>query len=232
MKKQIFSNLQYIGNIYLEQELFDNFIEPIVFVSRNDNGDLFLCLCTETRGFQRWMLSKTSYKTLVNLLDRKIDTNQAIKSDNDIKYIIDYTSDNGFSINSIKLNDIDKMEFPSNGVYLDEDIWSEGVEEYLQHIKLLQKLDGDIILRRREFNINKNKSFSNSGLYINPNVESSLSNVYNKRKNSYQRIADTLLNSHRKSSPCKSTTIDSSGKSRKNHDITIDANKNIFPFAS
>ncbi len=64
MNELFFENVSGVGNLYLDY-VFDEFNgEPILFMCKNSVGGLYLCLCSEIRYEQRWVIIKCSTSLL------------------------------------------------------------------------------------------------------------------------------------------------------------------------
>lgn len=73
--KSYFSNVVGVGELYLEYVFSEFEGEPILFVCSDRVGELYLCVCTEIRYEQDWII------TLVD----KIQMKEMIKQNKDIR---------------------------------------------------------------------------------------------------------------------------------------------------
>ena len=71
--EECFSNIPGIGNLYLDRILYEFESEPILFTCLDSNKRLYLCLCSEIRYNQKWIIVECSPETLEVLIDRRID---------------------------------------------------------------------------------------------------------------------------------------------------------------
>lgn len=74
-----FEKVAGIGNLYLEYIFLEFCYEPIFFTCVSDNGNLYLCLCSEIRGEEKWVVSKCSIGTLQALINGEMDMVSALR---------------------------------------------------------------------------------------------------------------------------------------------------------
>lgn len=131
--KSYFSNVVGVGELYLEYVFFEFEGEPILFVCSDRVGELYLCVCTEIRYEQDW---------IVTLVD-KIQMKEMIKQNKDIRsafieskkiILINMTIDGSESSKAVKYEEVDPTELPDEGVYIQCDI--PKVMDYLREQKL------------------------------------------------------------------------------------------------
>lgn len=118
MKNNIyFKNVIEIGNLSLDCVFFEFESEPIIFTCTDNKNNLFLCLCSEIRYGQKWIVSKCEIKTLKALIDEKIDIATAICEP---PRLIVITMDMEGKENSkiIATKEIDKLDLPKENTYL------------------------------------------------------------------------------------------------------------------
>lgn len=112
-----FDNVKDIGNLYLEYIFFEFESEPILFLCVDEEKNIYLCICSDIRYGQRWIITKCSISTLESLINEEFDiasafllTQNVIAIDmdlkgNEISYIIERDS-------------IDKLDLPKEGTYI------------------------------------------------------------------------------------------------------------------
>lgn len=65
------------------------FEEPILFVCLSENKkQRYLCLCSEVRSLQRWIISLIDIPTIVKLIQNEITVFDAFQSGEATKYIV------------------------------------------------------------------------------------------------------------------------------------------------
>lgn len=74
MKNELyFENVAGIGDLYLEYVLLEFEAEPILFTCVDRCGQLYICLCSEIREEQRWIVSGCTLTVLRKLLMQQCD---------------------------------------------------------------------------------------------------------------------------------------------------------------
>lgn len=135
MNNIYFENVNQIGNLYLDYVFFEFEFEPILFTCIDENKNIYLCLCSEIRGGQKWIITKTNTNLLTNLINEKIDIYSAFfVEDNLIIVTMDIQGNEKSTI--IKTSDIDELDLPKKNVYIkcDKDkalnyIWSKAYND-------------------------------------------------------------------------------------------------------
>ena len=59
-----FKNIFHIGDMYLDHVFFEFEYEPIIFTCTDSNNSLYLCLCSEIRYVQRWIITKILFSVI------------------------------------------------------------------------------------------------------------------------------------------------------------------------
>lgn len=79
MRSEIyFKNIDEIGDLYLDYVFLEYECEPIYFTCVDDFENIYLCLCSEIRGKQRWVISKSNRAILRKLIDQQLDMAEAM----------------------------------------------------------------------------------------------------------------------------------------------------------
>ena len=61
MKHELyFEHVITIGNLYLEHIFLQFEMEPVFFTCVDEKDNLFICLCSDIRGGQKWVISESS----------------------------------------------------------------------------------------------------------------------------------------------------------------------------
>ena len=80
MEKQLyFKGVKYVGDLYLKYVFLEFEGSPIIFVCTDKKNNFYLCQCSEIRGLSRWIIAKTTYVTIEQLVKKEIDIYTAIK---------------------------------------------------------------------------------------------------------------------------------------------------------
>lgn len=73
MNNVYFENIDQVGKLYLEYVFYEFEYEPILFLCTDKNKNLYLCLCSEIRYEQKWIITKCNMDILKLLLNKEID---------------------------------------------------------------------------------------------------------------------------------------------------------------
>lgn len=130
-----FENIKGIGELFLEHIFYEFEMEPILFTCVDKAKRLFLCLCSEIRGKQKWIISECSVDTLQDIINQNIDiasafcrTSKMIIVEMDIE-----GKENNYIINT---ECVDELDLPESGTFLKCD--KEAAENYLWNKKLVE----------------------------------------------------------------------------------------------
>lgn len=129
-----FEKLNFLGDLYLEKTLF-YFEEPILFVCLSENKkQRYLCLCSEVRSLQRWIISLINIPTIVKLIQNEITVFDAFQSGEATKYIVEWANDYpAETIRQCNLDAMDLLDLPKESTRLKV---SNG--EFNDYIRFLQ----------------------------------------------------------------------------------------------
>lgn len=92
--------------------------DPILMVMRDDFGNLFLNLCSEIRGMNRWIVAPTSLDTLHHLINFDLTINDALRAVSRFAYVIERHGQD-YSISKVAFRDIPPRFLAKEGVYAD-----------------------------------------------------------------------------------------------------------------
>lgn len=129
MKNELyFKNVAEIGNLFLEHIFLEFDMEPIFFTCVDNHANLYLCLCSEIRGEQRWVISECKISTLHLLVMKKIDMSSALCFPEHLTII---SRDLQGYEKSCVINtcDIDPLDLPKEGTLLKCNV--EAAEMYI-----------------------------------------------------------------------------------------------------
>lgn len=73
MSNLYFNNVEKVGQLYLEYVFFEFESEPILFICHDQLNQTYLCLCSDIRHGQKWIITKCDTKILRALITAEID---------------------------------------------------------------------------------------------------------------------------------------------------------------
>lgn len=73
MNNVYFENIDQVGKLYLEYVFYEFEYEPILFLCTDKNKNLYLCLCSEIRYEQKWIITKCNMDILKLLLNKEVN---------------------------------------------------------------------------------------------------------------------------------------------------------------
>ena len=73
MSNLYFDNVVQVGQLYLEYVFFEFESEPILFTCHDQLNQTYLCLCSDIRYGQKWIITKCNTKILRALITAEID---------------------------------------------------------------------------------------------------------------------------------------------------------------
>lgn len=181
-----FDKVIQIGRLYLDYIFYEFESEPILFSCVDDEKKLYLCLCSEIRYGQKWVITECELSTLKALIDEKMDIASAFLLKNEI-IIIDMDLQGKESSYVIRSEEIDRLDLPKEGMYIKDN--KESARNYLWSKKcrrLLEKIEVEINMTQELNDVIKSYTsiinnkidviYENIGIYT-----AFLSNVINKQ---------------------------------------------------
>lgn len=128
MSEIYFDNVNNIGKLYLDYVFYEFETEPILFTCVDEKKQLYLCLCSDIRYGQKWVVAECSITTLTNLINEEIDITSAFLK---VPKVIIITMDlEGNESNYvIDINKIDRLDLPKEGTFIRTD--KERAKNYL-----------------------------------------------------------------------------------------------------
>lgn len=114
-----FENICDIGDLFLDEIFFEFENIPVLFLCRDRDKNIYLCLCSEIRKVQNWMICKISRNILASMLKDKITIRQAFELLDDKLYIVQYTKDEKLCSKQVPFNEIAEEDLPDKDVYLE-----------------------------------------------------------------------------------------------------------------
>lgn len=147
-----FKAVPEFGDLNLDYVFFDEQY-PILFTAVNKKNELFIVLNFETRGYQKWLISKTDYLNLMYMIYNQIPMVDVFKNDTHKKCIAvwDYTN-KAMSYEIVEFANIDPIDLPASDFYFEAD--KEEIESFLNHFNAAV-CSSDKLKFNRFFNISK-----------------------------------------------------------------------------
>lgn len=135
-----FENISEVGDLYLDHIFFSFEDEPILFTCISEINELYLCLCTEIRYEQRWLVSKCKIETLRALIKEEIDVRTALCAQEQIVEVrLNLQCEETSKI--IKVVELDELDLPKKGTFLWRTQEKMGQDEnYLWEREFLEQL--------------------------------------------------------------------------------------------
>ncbi|WP_337552839.1 DUF6575 domain-containing protein [Anaerotignum faecicola] len=121
MNDVYFDNVIQIGKLYLDHIFYEFESEPILFSCTDDKRNIYLCLCSEIRYGQRWVVTKCSITKIKDLIDQKIDIASVFLSSPNI-IAIDMDMEGKEKSCIIEKDKIDRLDLPKEGTYIRCDV--------------------------------------------------------------------------------------------------------------
>lgn len=167
MKKYIFLNkIDDVGVLYIDQVFLEFEKIPILFSCVDESDNLYLCLCSEIRKIQRWIISPIDNTLLIDMLKDKITIYEAFINSVESKLVIEYNKQNEgqLKIEKVKFSSLTQYDLPDEGEFLEDE------ESFCDYIKKLET--------KRYINKFFIKSFSkiNMGNFIYPQTDHYINN--------------------------------------------------------
>lgn len=132
MNEAYFTNIANIGNLYLDYVIYEFELEPILFTCVDANKNLYLCLCSDIRYGQKWIITKCNISILEALFFNRIDIASAFCMFTDLTVV--EMDINGIEKNyKINCKEIDRLDLPKEGTCVKGDI--EKFKNYLWNKK-------------------------------------------------------------------------------------------------
>lgn len=138
MNEIYFENVVKIGDLFLQHIFYEFELEPILFVCTDCDDNMYLCLCSEIRNGQKWLLTRCSINILKELLDEEIDVTSAFMRNSNIT-VIEMDLEGNEKSYYINTENVDELDLPKEGTYLRCDkekardyLWNKELDEMLE----------------------------------------------------------------------------------------------------
>ena len=117
MSNLYFNNAEKVGQLYLEYVFFEFESEPILFICHDQLNQTYLCLCSDIRHGQKWIITKCDTKILRALITAEIDIVTAfLKHQKAI--VIDMDMEGTEKSYEINTEEIDPLDLPKPGTFI------------------------------------------------------------------------------------------------------------------
>lgn len=121
VKNIYFEKIHNVGDLYLEKIFLEFENIPILFTCRDINNRLYLCLCSEIRGIQKWTVVRTKASVLISMIKDEITIyNVFEKSENNILLLSYKRGNKEIKCESMIFEDIDELNFPDRNEFLED----------------------------------------------------------------------------------------------------------------
>lgn len=128
MNNIYFENAESVGNLYLDYIFYEFEKEPILFTCEDSRKRLFLCICSDIRYEQKWVIAPSSIAVLKALIEEKIDIASAfLKCPRVITVVMDRQGNESSRV--IDVENLDRLDLPKEGTFARCDI--EKAQNYL-----------------------------------------------------------------------------------------------------
>lgn len=154
---------------------------PIVFITRDEKWNLYLCDCTDTRfGEQNWIIGKTTIEIIRKVIDKKITVYDALKEVSQSVKLVVYTySTQSFSYQKKMIYEVPEDHLPEKEqvlLYVEDN-----ASEQLFRLKLMQALHQETFTTEKSQN---NDTFENNATVFQD---------YEFEGNAYHELSDDKI---------------------------------------
>ena len=117
MNDLYFENIKKIGNLYIIQIFFEFENEPILFLCNDEDRKKYLCLCSEIRKEQKFVIAECKQETLSGLLSKEIDIRTAFLKEKEL-IIVKKDLEGKERSFVVDRDGINELDLPKEGIYL------------------------------------------------------------------------------------------------------------------
>lgn len=128
MNNIYFNGVKEIGNLYLEHIFYEFENEPILFLCSDSTKKLYICICSDFRYEQKWVITKCSISRLRALINEEIDIASAFLSSK-TAIIITMDIEGNESSRIMNMDKVDRLDLPKEGTFIRCD--EEKAQNYL-----------------------------------------------------------------------------------------------------
>lgn len=128
--KIYFNDVPDVEKLYLDEVFFEFENIPILFSCVDIYEKYYLCICSEIRKIQKWVITPISSELLIKMLKDKITIYEAFKESIENKIIAQYNRATDISYKKVKFVDIEECDLPDKDEFLeDEDSFVDYINE-------------------------------------------------------------------------------------------------------
>lgn len=124
--KSIFEKSEFLKQFNIDQILFEG-AYPILFTMTDGEREILVICPVADSEKMVWILSETSFETLIAMLQNEITIREAFEADSLEKHIVEYDGKELLH-EKVELSDISKELLPDVGEYIDPDDEEFGTE--------------------------------------------------------------------------------------------------------
>ena len=161
-----------IGNLIFEYSFLSYEGNDILFTLIDNTKNRYICLCTEIRNYNNWILVQLDDNRLVRLLENKCSVKDVFCENNEVYFISNKDSKEEIKILDIK--ELSSEDLPDDDVYLDLD---ENQKKYLCDY----------------FDLNKSENIFTSNFLSVTVLSEEFSNLYSKME--YRKVRNHIKKS-------------------------------------
>lgn len=119
-KKMFLEDVPGLGNLYYAHVFIFFEYQPIVFVVTDEKKRLYLCLCSEIRGVQTWVLASTNLTLLRGLVFRNRKLYDVLRRGEAHYFVKRDYDQNLVSCDLLSFEELDPLDLPEREVALEE----------------------------------------------------------------------------------------------------------------
>ena len=120
ISKHYFNDIDFLGNLNLERVLISFEHEPILFLCTDEQGLLYLCLCSEIRYGSWWVIGRISMDALDELLEGRMDIRTAFL-ENELSYRVHSEVQGKETCEEVPTVNLLETDIPKEGVFYEGD---------------------------------------------------------------------------------------------------------------
>lgn len=128
MSNIYFDNVARVGKLYLEYIFYEFENEPILFLCCDEAKKIYICLCSDIRYEQRWIVVESDMNTLKSLIKEEIDIASAFLTSKEA-IVINMDLQGNESSYEIGIDKVDRLDLPKEGTFIRCD--KEKAQDYL-----------------------------------------------------------------------------------------------------
>lgn len=147
-----FENILNIGDLYFGYDFLNFEGEPILFTCYDNQNQLFLCLCSDIRREQKWIISRTSVCELERLITNKSDIYAALTTQANVVVVLRHL-DCSETNTIIPTCELDELDLPKRGIKLRCN--QKDAIDYLEKLKEINCIATSEIVSHIEFSSTK-----------------------------------------------------------------------------